>query len=247
MSIERQRFPQFFITSEGECPYLPNRRERKVFTHLVGLEAADLNDLLTRTGFRRSQNIAYRPACDGCNACISVRIPVARFRPNRTQRRIIRRNRDLETGFEPARATLETFSLFRRYIDARHADGSMAEMTVLDFAAMIEETSVDSRLVCYRRREPHAETPAGELLACCLSDVHDDGLSMVYSFFAPEHPRRSLGTYMILDHIRMASGMGLPYVYLGYWVPGSPKMGYKADFLPQERLIDDKWLPMERT
>ena len=246
MSIERQHFPQFFITAEGECPYLPNRRERKIFTHLVGLEAADLNDVLTRTGFRRSQNIAYRPACEGCASCISVRIPVRMFRPNRTQRRIIRRNADLAAEMIPARVSVELYQLFRRYITSRHGDGSMAGMTMLDFTAMVEESFVDTRLITYRRRIDTAEGPAGELLACCLTDIHDDGLSMVYSFYHPELPRRSLGSYMILEHVHRARLMGLDYVYLGYWVPGSPKMGYKERFLPQERLIDEHWLLVDK-
>ncbi len=246
MSIERQHFPQFFITAEGECPYLPGRRERKVFTHLVGLEAAELNDVLTRTGFRRSQNIAYRPACEGCTSCISVRVPVRLFRPSRTQRRIIRRNADLLAEEQPARIDVEMYHLFRRYITSRHGDGSMAGMSVMDFSAMVEETFVDSRLITYRRRIDTDEGPAEELLACCLTDVHDDGLSMVYSFYHPDLPRRSLGSYMILEHILRASRAGLDYVYLGYWVPGSRKMGYKQNFLPQERLIDDKWLLVDR-
>ena len=245
MSIERQNFPQFFITAEGECPYLPGRRERKVFTHLVGLEAPELNDALTRTGFRRSQNIAYRPACDGCASCISVRIPVALFRPDRTQRRVIRRNADLVAEELPPRVNRELFHLFRRYIESRHGDGSMAGMTMLDFAAMVEESFVDTRLITYRRRIATEEGPAGELLACCLTDVHDDGLSMVYSFYDPDLPRRSLGTYMILEHVLRASRMGLDHVYLGYWVPGSPKMSYKERFLPQERLIEGQWLLVE--
>ncbi len=249
MSVERQSFPQFFITSEGECPYLPNRTERKVFTHLVSFEASDLHDLLTKTGFRRSQNIAYRPACDGCSLCIPVRIPVDRFRPTRTMRKIWRRNASLSGRFEPPRATSGLFSLFRDYIEARHGDGSMAGMTALDFAAMVEETFVDTRLITYRERAPVSLAgPAGEsgeIMACALTDVHNDGLSMIYSFYNPRMENRSLGTYMILEHIERARRMGLPYVYLGYWVPGSRKMAYKERFLPQERLIGDSWLPIE--
>ncbi len=249
MSIERRTFPQFFITSEGPCPYLPGRIERKIFTHLVSFEAPDLHDLLTKTGFRRSQNIAYRPACEGCSLCIPVRISVDDFRPSRTMRRIERRNRDIEGRFEPPHATGENFALFRDYIEARHADGSMAGMTALDFAAMVEETFVDTRLVSYRRRPAPGEDASrppsaadGELLACALTDVHNDGLSMIYSFYNPRMEERSLGTFMILEHIARARRMGLPFVYLGYWVPGSRKMGYKERFLPQERLIDDQWI-----
>jgi len=250
VSVERQTFPQFFITPEGPCPYLPGRMERKMFTHLVSFEASELHDLLTRTGFRRSQNIAYRPACEGCNLCIPVRIPVATFRPGRTLRKAWRRNLDLVGLFEPPRVTTEHFSLFRDYIEARHGDGSMADMTALDFAAMVEETFVDTRLVAYRRRIPPGKggpgSEPGELLACALTDVHDDGLSMIYSFYDPSLKSRSLGSWMIMEHVERARAMGLPYVYLGYWVPGSAKMGYKSRFLPQERLIDDRWVRIDK-
>jgi len=250
VSVERQNFPQFFITPEGPCPYLPGRVERKMFTHLVSFEASELHDLLTKTGFRRSQNIAYRPACDGCRMCIPVRIPVDRFRPSRTMRRIWRRNADLTGRFEPPRVTSEHFSLFRDYIETRHWDGSMAGMTALDFTAMVEETFVDTRLVTYRKRPdislPEPAPHSGELVACALTDVHNDGLSMIYSFYNPRMKNRSLGTWMILEHVERARRMGLPYVYLGYWVPGSRKMGYKEKFLPQERLIHEHWVPVEK-
>jgi len=243
VSLEQKTFPQFFITSEGPCPYLPGRVERKVFTHLVSFEAGDLHDLLTRTGFRRSQNIAYRPACEGCSLCIPVRIPVEDFRPTRTMRKIWRRNGDLQGRFVPPRATQDYFALFSDYINSRHADGSMAGMTALDFAAMVEESFVDTRLVAYRSHGSLLDgSGEGALLACALTDVHDDGLSMIYSFYDPSKPNRSLGTYMILEHVERARKMGLPYVYLGYWVPGSRKMHYKERFMPQERLIDDHWV-----
>jgi len=246
LSLEQKTFPQFFITSEGPCPYLPGRVERKVFTHLVSFDAGDLHDLLTRTGFRRSQNIAYRPACENCSLCIPVRIPVDDFRPGRTMRRIWRRNRDLHGAFMPPRVTSEYFSLFSDYINSRHADGSMAGMTALDFAAMVEESFVDTRLVTYRTAGRLLDgSDAGELVACALTDVHDDGLSMIYSFYDPARTSRSLGTYMILEHVERARTMGLPYVYLGYWVPGSRKMSYKERFMPQERLIDEQWLRVE--
>ncbi len=248
-AVERQTFPQFFITAEGACPYLPGRRERKVFTHLVSFDAPEVHELLTKTGFRRSQNIAYRPACDGCNLCIPVRIPVADFRMNRTMRKIWRRNADLTARFERPIATAEAYDLFRAYIEARHADGSMAGMTMQDFAAMIEETFLDTRLVTYRLPQgPGLAEPrphSGRLVACALTDVHTDGLSMIYSFYDPALARRSLGTWMILEHVERARRMGLAYVYLGYWVPGSAKMGYKQRFLPQERLIENEWIRIE--
>lgn len=236
--------PQFYLTAPSPCPYLPGREERKVFTHLVGERAADLNDLLTQGGFRRSQSIAYRPACEGCRACISVRVLVDEFRPTRNMRRVRDRNADVYGEMRVATPTAEQYGVFRSYLDARHQDGGMADMTVLDYAMMIEDSHVNTRLVEYRRGGSAAARDSGrrgELLAVALTDVLKDGLSMVYSFFEPNESHRSLGTLMILDHIARAQRMGLDYVYLGYWVAGSRKMDYKARFLPQERLGPDGW------
>ena len=220
-----------------------------MFTHLVGERASELNDLLTHGGFRRSQSIAYRPACETCRACISVRVLAEDFRPTRSMRRIHERNGDLVGEMRVAVPTSEQYSVFRSYLDARHRDGGMADMTVLDFAMMIEDSHVDTRMVEYRRRGPDSAINGrgtGELLAVALTDVLTDGLSMVYSFFNSEEAPRSLGTFMILDHIARARRMGLPYVYLGYWVQGSRKMDYKGRFLPQQRLTPDGWKRVER-
>lgn len=236
--------PQFYVTAPQPCPYLHGRAERKLFTALGGEGAVDLNNTLSRQGFRRSQNVLYRPSCESCMACMSARIRVADFRPTRAQARIARRNRDLQRLTTSAWATEEQYELFRRYLDARHADGGMADMDVFEFAAMIEETPVRTRLIEYRLPEAPgahgtaAETPAGRpsrqgegrLIAVCLTDVLDDGLSLVYSFYDPDLGRRSLGSHVILDHVEIARAAGLPYVYLGYWVPGSRKMDYKARF-----------------
>ena len=237
--------PQFYLTAPSPCPYLKGQEERKVFTHLVGERANELNDLLTHGGFRRSQSIAYRPACETCRACVSVRVLVDAFQPSRNMRRVAARNVDLIGDMPNVAPTSEQYSVFRAYLDSRHRDGGMADMTVLDYAMMIEDSHVDTRLVEYRRRGPDSAITgrgSGELLAVALSDVLNDGLSMVYSFFDPEAAARSLGTFMILDHIARARSMSLPYVYLGYWVPGSRKMDYKGRFLPQERLMPSGWV-----
>jgi len=247
--------PQFYLTAPSPCPYLPGQEERKVFTHLVGERAGDLNNLLTHGGFRRSQSIAYRPACERCRACVSVRVLAAEFRPTRNMRRVLDRNRDLDGEMRVAVPTSEQYSVFRAYLDARHYDGGMADMTVLDYAMMVEDSHVQTRMIEYRRRNSAAGTSVsgrrkgergGELLAVALTDVLKDGLSMVYSFYEPEPEYRSLGTFMILDHIARARSMGLAYVYLGYWVRGSRKMDYKGRFLPQERLAPEGWLRVER-
>jgi arginyl-tRNA--protein-N-Asp/Glu arginylyltransferase len=241
--------PQFYLTAPSPCPYLPGQEERKVFTHLVGERAAELNDLLTHGGFRRSQSIAYRPACETCRACVSVRVVAEDFRPTRSMRRIQERNVDLIGDMRPAAPTTEQYSVFRAYLDNRHRDGGMADMTVLDYAMMVEDSHVETRTIEYRRRGPDSSINGrgtGELLAVGLTDVLSDGLSMVYSFFESGEAGRSLGTFMILDHIARARRMGLAYVYLGYWVAGSRKMDYKGRFLPQERLTADGWKRVEK-
>jgi leucyl-tRNA---protein transferase len=218
---------------------MPGRLERKVFTHLVGHEARALNTHLSQTGFRRSQNIAYRPACDGCQLCVSIRVPVNSFDFSRGFRRNLKANADLSARVIQPRATNEHYSLFRDYVDTRHSDGGMADMTVLDFSAMVDESVVDTRLIEFRKGA--SSIHQGELKAVAMIDVLDDGLSMIYSFYDPQEAQRSLGTFMILDTILRVRKLGLKYLYLGYWVRGSNKMDYKARFLPQERLYPDGW------
>lgn len=239
--------PQFYLTAPSPCPYLEGQEERKVFTHLVGERAGELNDLLTHGGFRRSQSIAYRPACEGCRACISVRVVAADFAPSRNMRRIAERNGDMIGDMRSPAPTSEQYSVFRAYLDARHRDGGMADMTVLDYAMMVEDSHVETRIIEYRKRNIDTGiTGRGEdLIAVALTDVLSDGLSMVYSFFEPSEQARSLGTFMILDHITRARRQGLPYVYLGYWIEGSKKMDYKGRFLPQQRLAPSGWLRVD--
>ena len=233
------RVPQFFLTPGGPCPYLPDRIERKVFARLTGPLTQPLSEALTHSGFRRSQSIAYRPACEGCNACVSVRIVADQFQPSRSHRRITRRNTDLVRRQAAAEATREQFALLRTYLDSRHSGGGMSDMGLFDYVAMVEETPVNTHIVEYRR--PDEDGKPGALLACALTDVLRDGLSMVYSFFHPGEDRRSLGTHMILDHIEAARERGLDNVYLGYWVNGSEKMDYKARFAPLEALGPNGW------
>ncbi len=235
--------PQFYVTAPQPCPYLPGRMERKLFTALQGEHAQQLNDLLSKQGFRRSQNVLYRPSCAECSACLSARIRVADFRPSRGQRRILRRNAGLERRAASPWATEEQFRLFRRYLDSRHAEGGMADMDIFEFAAMIEETPIRSRVVEYTGPST-SEEGGRRLVAACLTDIFDDGLSLVYSFYDPARAADSPGTYVILDHVAMAREAGLPYVYLGYWVPGSRKMGYKAGFDALEIYKDGEWQPI---
>ena len=237
------RFPRFFVTSPAPCPYLPGRTERKVFTELKGPHAEPLNDALGRIGFRRSQTVAYRPSCLDCRSCVSVRVVANEFRPSATQRREMKRNADIETAECRPWATSEQFDLLQKYLAQRHPGGGMAAMDEVDYADMVEHTSVSSYVIEYR--EPSAEGRPGRLLAACLTDRQGDGLSMIYSFYDPEHEARSgLGNYVILDHIRRAAQAGLPYVYLGYWVEGARAMQYKVRYRPMERLGQNGWVRM---
>ena len=245
MTEQQKNFPEFYVTAPLPCPYLSGRFERKLFTHLTHDKPRILVDNLLKGGFRRSQNIAYMPYCDNCQACVSVRVRVADFQPSRSFRRITDRNRDLAPRQIAPVPTSEQYSLFRAYIDDRHGEGGMADMSVLDYAMMIEDSIIDTFITEYRPRvpvggsNPREQTP---LKAVALCDRLTDGISMVYSFFEPDEHARSLGTLMILDHIEQTRRLGLPYLYLGYWVQGSPKMDYKARFGPQERLGPDGWV-----
>jgi len=251
MTDQSSFFPDFHVTMAQPCPYLPGKLERKMFTHLTPDKPAAFIDKLLRNGFRRSQNVAYLPYCNDCQACVSVRIPVDAFSPGKSFKRILRRNSDLAAQRVKPNATVEQFELFDQYINTRHGDGGMADMSRFDFSMMIEESEADTFLTEYRLRTPVGEMentdpgkklpPPSPLTAVALCDRLSDGISMVYSFFDPQHTARSLGTYMILEHIDYARRQGLPYLYLGYWIDGCRKMSYKERFTPQQHLSPEGW------
>ena len=253
MTEQRKNFPEFYLTRPQSCPYLPNRMERKLFTHLGRDKNPGHFDLLHQDGFRRSQTIAYRPHCEGCTACISVRIRVDEFSPSKSQKRVWRFNKDVTSTRVAAVSSAEQYSLFQAYVEERHKDGGMTDMSVFDYQSMVEDSVVDSFMIEYRvPRVPNplepelpfplsSSRPATQLIGAALCDGLSDGLSLVYSFFDPDLKKRSLGTFIILETITRAQALGLAYVYLGYWVKGSPKMDYKAKFLPQDHLIDGRW------
>jgi leucyl-tRNA---protein transferase len=245
MTEQRKSFPEFYVTAAQPCPYLPGRLERKLFTHLTLDKPASLIDGLLKGGFRRSQNIAYMPYCEGCHACVSVRVIVEEFQLTRSMRRVQDRNTDIFARRVPPVPTSEQYTLFRRYIDARHSEGGMADMSALDYALMVEDSVINTSLAEYRVK-PAADVLESDpgswpLAGIALCDRLSDGISMVYSFYEPVEDDRSLGTYMILDTIAHARRLGLPYVYLGYWINGSRKMNYKMRFGPQERLGPNGW------
>ena len=247
MTEQQKHFPEFYVTAPQPCPYLAGRLERKLFTHLTHDKPPALVDNLLKGGFRRSQNIAYMPYCEGCQACVSVRVVVDEFEPTRSMRRAVETNSDLVARRLQATPTSEQYSLFRAYIDARHADGGMADMSVLDYAMMVEDSIIDTFVTEYRPKPNplwprRTATSSSRLVAVALCDRLSDGISMVYSFYEPEAARRGLGTYMILEHIAYARRLGVPYLYLGYWIQGSPKMSYKKRFQPQEQLTGNGWV-----
>ncbi|MFQ5972676.1 MAG: arginyltransferase [Alphaproteobacteria bacterium] len=238
MTNQGARIPSvFYRTGPMPCPYLMGRIEQNLFTELRGPGARDLHDQLAHAGFRRSHRIAYRPACPGCNACVPVRIVVDGFRPTRSQRRILARNRDLRTVIAEPAATAEQFDLFVSYQRDRHPGGEMAVMSFTDYRAMVEESAVETHVVEFR-------DPGDRLIALCLMDTLSEALSAVYSFFDPEVNGRSLGTHMILWLIQRAAAKSLRHVYLGYWIAECAKMAYKTRFAPLQALGPNGWRPL---
>ena len=233
------RLHHFFRSGPMPCPYLSGQIERKLFTRLSGPDPKRLNTLLSQAGFRRSHDIVYRPVCPGCQACVPVRIPVERFTANRAMRRALAANADLAMTERPARATVEQFRLFQRYQQSRHGDSDMARMTRADYAAMIEDGSFATSLFEFRQ-------PDDKLMAAVLADRLCDGFSAVYSFFEPNEPKRSLGTFMVLALVRQALAERLPHVYLGYWIADSRKMAYKTRFQPIEALTAEGWRTLDQ-
>ena len=213
--------------------------ERKIFTQLDPLDGPHLNNYLTHAGFRRSQNVIYRPACETCRECRSLRVDVENFHMSKSFKRTMNRNSDLLIETKYATATDEQFDLLQRYLHDRHADGGMTTMDFERYEMMAEECASETEITEFR-------TPDGKLIAAMLLDHLTDGMSLVYSFFDPAQANRSLGNFMVLTHIEHCRAMDMPYLYLGYWVPDSPKMSYKARFGPSEILTHAGWKPMPR-
>lgn len=232
------RARQFYRMPPRPCPYIQGHVEQNVFTELSGPDSEMYYGVLARAGFRRSHGIAYRPSCPGCTACMPVRVVVDDFKPGKTLRRIRNRNSDLEMESHAPVATREQYRLFSRYLMSRHGEGEMAAMMFEDYEAMVADTPLDTSVIEFR-------DPDGVLGAACLADRLPDGLSAVYSFFEPSAVRRGLGNHVVMALIEAARAEGLPYVYLGYWIPNSAKMAYKAKFRPLEGMGPDGWEPLQ--
>ena len=227
---------QMRLSMRSECPYIDGRTEQRVAVDIS--ENPALHDELARAGFRRVENWVYKPVCPGCNACLPWRVDSHAFKPGRNLKRIARTNMDLTREITSIRPNREQYALFQSYIRQRHSDGQMANMGRDDFISMVENSPIETFIANYRDAD-------GRLVGCVLTDVQEDGLSAVYSFFDPVQEVRSLGTYMILDLLDYSRKSGLRWLYLGYYVAGSQKMMYKARFRPAEVFTGGSWQAYE--
>jgi arginyl-tRNA--protein-N-Asp/Glu arginylyltransferase len=225
----------FFHTLPMPCPYLPDRLERRLVADISSRRGRNSHDALARAGFRRTQNLCYRPACPSCRACLPIRVRAEDFRWTRSFRRNKNRNSNVISAWGKAQASTEQYLLFKQYQSSRHTDGEMSLMDYIDFRDMVERSPIESKVLEYR------DGTSDELLGAMLVDVQGDGLSAVYSFFSSKLTDRGLGNYMVLDLIERAVSQGLAYVYLGYWIAETRKMSYKARFRPAEVLLEAGW------
>ena len=227
-----------YLSAPQSCAYLPGRMSSSLFVDPDGPMDMALYGQLLRRGFRRSGSLVYRPHCEGCRQCLSVRIPVVQFQPRRRHRRILKLNRDVELIPCNARLQAEHFHLYQAYTASRHAGGNMADSTPADYMDFLSSRWSQTQFIELRER--------GELLGVAVTDQLADGLSAVYTFFEPDLPQRSLGTFAVLSQISLARQLGLPYLYLGYWVRDCRKMVYKADYRPVQVFSQENWVQFEQ-
>ncbi len=220
------------LTRSHECAYIKNRAEQRLAADIS--DAPYIHDQLAESGFRRVENWVYRPVCVNCNACVPIRVNTQKYVFSKSAKRILSKNASLSVTSDDTKADDEAFELFKTYLNSRHNDGQMATMSYSDFHAMIHNSPIDTFMIKYRDQNKN-------LIACMLMDSQRDGLSAVYSFFNPNCEKQSLGTFLILDAIRMTETLSKKWLYLGYLVQNSPKMTYKSRFKPYQLFVDGKW------
>ena len=225
-----------YLTPPHPCSYLDRTDAQTLFADPRRIITSNSYQHLSDQGFRRSGGHLYRPRCNHCNACIAVRVPMASFKPTRSQRRNLRKNSDLRVEVEPARFTHRHYQVYERYISMRHADGDMYPASEDQFRSFLLCTWATTHFVCLYLGE--------RLLSVAVTDQLDDGLSAVYTFFEPTEQSRGLGVHSILQQIELSKALSLSHVYLGYWIKESAKMNYKSQFRPLQMFIDGRWLTL---
>ena len=225
---------KFYKTPETKCPYLPDKIEQLVFTHLDGKHPDLTHNYFAKSGFRRSHGIVYKPDCKNCSECIPIRIDASKFEFSRQYKRILSKNSEINSKIVKLTGTSEQYDLFNKYQKARHKDGNMSSMQLFDYKSMIEDSPVETSIIEYRNSN-------GVLFGVSLTDRLFDGYSMVYSFFDPDEINKSPGNFMILDHIKRAKADSLSFIYLGYYIKNCSKMSYKKKFQPLEVFFNQEW------
>lgn len=237
MGVSNLQELQFYATPVHPCSYKDKHQAKTLFvdpkTQLDTLSYSELTDM----GFRRSGQHVYRPHCESCNACLSARIPVSKFRFSKSQKRVINANSDITIHITRPSLTTEIYKLYEKYISCRHYDGDMYPASQEQFKSFLINSGQETYFLEFRLDQ--------QLIAVAVVDQLHQGLSAIYTFFDPDEHKRSLGKFAILKQIQITASQGLPYLYLGYWISGCAKMDYKIQYRPLEILVDNQWVSLE--
>ena len=224
---------KLYATHPHPCSYFADREAKTIFIDPDIKVSGPVYSELSRRGFRRSGNHLYRPECEGCKSCIASRVPANLFKGSRTQRRVVKRNNDLRVAILDA-PNSDAYPLYEKYINGRHRDGDMFPPSRDQFDSFLGAGTDSTQYIHFYLGE--------SLLSVAVTDVLDDGLSAIYTFYDPDYPQRSLGVYSILWQISRCCDLALPFLYLGYWIRDCQKMAYKTDYKPIELLMSNRWV-----